>query len=262
MFSTETRCIYRKNQVAEVICQLRFPDILTINANQPAVFQDLIRDEFPQFSERAETPAPRIAGIPGNYHIENQKPTPNYQFVSADGMWRINLTSRFISLACTNYTCWEEFAKKLDKPLVSFIQVYKPAYFQRIGLRYMNFISRKNLDLESIPFSKLFQPAYLGILNDREIYEQETSRNCVDAEFSIQGGCRAKIHAGPGIVKQNGHTDNEIRFIFDQDLFMTGNIPVNYSAGALETLHKQAYPIFRGAITDELHYAMDPIQIQ
>lgn len=261
MFSTESRCIYRNNQLSEVICQLRFPDILTINANQPAAFQDLIRDEYPQFSERTETPVPKIAGMPGNYHIEAQKPTPNYQFLSADGQWRVNLTSRFISLACTNYKCWEEFAKKLDKPLVSFIQIYKPAYFQRIGLRYMNFISRKSLDLEHIPFSNLFQPAYLGIFNDEEISENETGRNCVDAEFSIRGSCRAKIHAGPGIVKQNGHTDNEIRFIFDQDLYMSGNIPINYSAGALETLHQQAFSIFRGAITDELHGAMDPESI-
>ena len=39
---------------------------------------------------------------------------------------------------------------------------------------------------------------------------------------------------------------------------MTGNIPVNYSASALETLHSHAYPIFRGAITNTLHEAMEP----
>jgi uncharacterized protein (TIGR04255 family) len=80
----------------------------------------------------------------------------------------------------------------------------------------------------------------------------------VDAEVPINGGCRAKLHAGPGMVQRNGQTYREIKFIFDQDLFMTGNIPVNYSAGALETLHSQAYPIFRGAITDTLHSALNP----
>lgn len=262
MFSTESRCQYHKNQLAEVICQLRFPDILTINVDQPAAFQELIRVEFPQYTEKQETPAPKITGVPGSYQIENQKSTPNYQFVSADGIWRVNLTSRFISLACTHYTNWETFAKKLDAPLAAFIKIYKPAYFQRIGLRYMNFFSRKSLHLEDTAFSDLFQPAYLGIFNDEEIIEQMSSRNSVDAEFAIRGGCRAKIHAGPGIVKQNGHTDKEVRFILDQDLFMSGNVPVNYSAGALETLHSQAYPIFRGAITDKLHDAMEPMPIQ
>ena len=63
------------------------------------------------------------------------------------------------------------------------------------------------------------------------------------------------------MVKVNGKADNEIKFIFDQDLYMIGNIPINYSAGAMETLHSQAYSIFRAAITDTLHEAMDPENI-
>ena len=42
---------------------------------------------------------------------------------------------------------------------------------------------------------------------------------------------------------------------------MKGNIPINMSAGALQTLHGQAFPIFRGAITDKMHEILDPITI-
>jgi uncharacterized protein (TIGR04255 family) len=258
MFSDKERCQYGCNQLADVICQLRFPQILTINANPPVLFQEEIRGEYPKYLSKAETPAPKLSGLPGNLHLENQPATINYQFSSADGIWRVNLTSGFISLACNQYTTWEDFAKKLDAPLAAFIKIYKPAFFERIGLRYLNFISRQALNLEGTPFRDLFQPTYLGILGDEDINEQSASRCSVDAEISLSGGCRAKIHAGPGIVKRNGQTEKEVKFILDQDLFMTGNIPVNYSAGALETLHRHAYPIFRGAITDLLHNAMDP----
>ena len=112
--------------------------------------------------------------------------------------------------------------------------------------------------MNGTPFADMIQPAYLGILGDDEVTEQASSRSSVDAELAIRGGCRVKIHAGPGIVKQNGQTDKEIKFILDQDLFMPGSVPVNYAAGALETLHSQAYPIFRGAITEMLHNAMEP----
>lgn len=261
MYSDEPRCRYQNNQLADVICQLRFPEILSISANIPAVFQDAVRDTYPNYSAKMEPAAPRLMGKPGSFTLENQPSTVNYQFSSADGVWRINLTSRFISLSCSRYTCWEDFAKSLDKPLAAFIQVYKPAYFERVGLRYLNFISRKDLALEEISFSQLIQPQYLGILADDEILETQTTRSGVDAELSIQGGCRAKIHAGPGLVKQNGVDDKEVKFIFDQDLFMTGNVPVNYSAGALETLHSQAFSIFRDAITDVLHDAMEPLPI-
>lgn len=262
MFSKEERCIYRNNQIADVICQLRFPEILSISANLPAEFQDAIRDTFPQYSSKMEPTAPRLEGTPGNLSVVNQGSTINYQFASQDGAWRVNLTSKFISLSCNRYTCWEEFAKRLDKPLAAFIKIYKPAYFERVGLRYINIISKEALSLQQTPFSELFQPQYLGILGDDEIQEAQATRSGVDAEFSIRGGCRAKLHAGPGLVKRNGKAESEVKFIFDLDLYMSGNIPVNYSAGALETLHSQAYSIFRGAITDTLHEALEPTEIR
>lgn len=258
MFSNEERCTYRKNQLGEVICQLRFPEILSIGANAPAQFQDMIRDEYPGYSARKENPAPRLTGTPGNLQLENQPTTINYQFASADGAWRVNLTSKFISLACNRYKCWEEFAAKLDKPLAAFIQVYRPAYFERVGLRYVNFISRNDLGLANMPYRALIEPVYLGILADEQVAEAATTRCSVDTELALRGGCRVKIHAGPGLVKRNGQQDEEPKFVFDQDLYMPGKLEVKLSAGALQTLHAQAYSIFRGAITDSLHEAMEP----
>lgn len=261
MFSTNARCIYRENQLAEVICQLRFPEILTIATTLPDTFQEAIRSEFPQFQRRQEAPAPRISGIPGNLSLQNQPPVINYQFSSADGIWRINLTSKFISLSCSKYIRWEDFAARLDKPLAAFIQIYKPAYFERVGLRYLNFISRFDLGLEGVPYSQLMNPCYLGPMAEEDVSEGSCSRCSVDSELNLRGGCRVKLHAGPGLVKKNGQPDKEIKFIFDQDLYMPGQVPVNLSAGALQTLHSQAYSIFRGAITDKLHDAMEPENI-
>ena len=257
MFSNDERCIYRKNPLGEVICQLRFPEILKIGTEVPAAFQDVIRDEYPRFSSRMESPAPKLTGTPGNLTLQNQPQTVNYQFLSEDGVWRVNLTSRFISLACSRYTLWEDFAKKLDKPLAAFIRIYQPAYFERVGLRYINFISRKQLGLEGTPFRELISPAYLGPLADEDVTEGTATRCSIDAEFGIQSGCRLKLHAGPGMVKRGPQQDSETKFVLDLDLYMPGKVPVNYSAGALQTLHSQAWPIFRGAVTDTLHDAME-----
>jgi uncharacterized protein (TIGR04255 family) len=244
MFSLESRCVYEKNQLAEVICQLRFPEILSIETQVPDAFQEAIRSVFPLYQARKE-------GIPG-------KQNTNYQFMTADGKFRVNLTSTFISLASTSYTCWEDFAAMLDLPLAAFIKIYKPALFNRIGLRYVNFISRKALSLEGVPFKELITPCYLGILNEEEVNEHTTVRSTVDADTAIRGGCRCKLHAGPGNVKRLGQADPEVKFILDLDLYMPGQVPVNLSAGALQTLHSQSYGIFRYAITDILHDAMEP----
>lgn len=259
MFSAEPRCRYSAHPIAEVICQFRFPEILAISEKPPVDFQEAIRADFPQFLRRQELPAPKL--VPGNMTIQKPQPVTNYQFSSADGRWRVNLTSKFISLTCTRYTCWEDFAAHLDKPLAAFIQTYKPAYFERVGLRYLNFISRAALGLEGVPFRELIAPSYLGPLAEENVLESNATRCTLDCELTIRGGCRVKIHAGPGMVKRNGQEDKEVKFIFDQDLYMPGQLQLNLAVGALQTLHSQADSLFRGAITERLHNAMEPAEI-
>ena len=118
--------------------------------------------------------------------------------------------------------------------------------------------SRQDLGLENTAFSELISPCYLGPLAEPDVNEPATARCTLDLEMALRGGCRLKLHAGPGRIKRAGQDDPEVKFIFDQDLFMPGQVPVHLSAGALQTLHSQAYPIFRGAITDTLHEAMEP----
>ena len=49
MFRNVPRTIYGKNQIVNVVCQLRFPTILAISARQPDAFQDAVRQEFPRY---------------------------------------------------------------------------------------------------------------------------------------------------------------------------------------------------------------------
>ena len=52
--------------------------------------------------------------------------------------------------------------------------------------------------------------------------------------------------------------DSEVKFILDNDVFMQGKLPMNQVAPALNTVHIQADRLFAGAITKELHEAMEP----
>lgn len=260
MFSLEERCIYTKNQLAEVICQLRFPTILAIGANAPVEFQDAIRDVFPKYQQRQDQLPVKITQVPGQPpRVEQPKPMTNYQFLTVDGRYRINLTQDFISLSCARYTRWEDFARMMDKPLATFIKVYKPAYFERVGLRYLNAISRRDLDLEGTPWKDLLKPSYLGLLCEEDVPEQAFTRCTQDMEAAIPGGCRMKLHVGPGMLKRgNDASDKETKLIFDLDVSMSGNVPVNMAAASMQTLHTQAGSIFRDAVTDTLHSAMEP----
>ncbi len=260
LFSHAERCRYGQPQLLEVICQLRFPTILSIGANEPVEFQEAVRAEFPKFSAVTERPAPKIVGAnTASPQLEPSQPVTNYNFLSLDGRWKLNLTRSFIALSTTAYTSWEEFAARLDRPLAEFIELYKPAAFERIGLRYVNAFSRKALGLEGTPWSELIQPAYLGVFGEEDVREAGVTKCATDVELAVSDGCRLKLHAGPGMIRRGGkQTDGEARFILDQDLSMNGNLPMKLAIGGLNTLHNHATAIFRGAITQTLHQAMEP----
>lgn len=260
LFSKRPRTLYNQSQVHEVICQLRFPAILSINNTEPADFQEAIRSDFPQYARREDVAAPQIVGGP-KPKIEQPPSVTNFHFISADNLWKLNLTENFIALSTLHYTGWEEFAHRLDKPLAEFIALYKPAFFQRVGLRYVNIFSKKNLGLADEKWSDLFSPSYIGPLSEPDLREDDVLTCATDLLFKLDSSCQAKIHAGPGRLQTNqpnAPEDPEVKFILDMDLSMNGNVPCTLSAGGLETLHAHATELFEGAITDRLRTALDP----
>lgn len=255
LFSDRPRTHYEKTLAHEVICQLRFPTILSINNVEPADFQERIREDFPQYARKQDILPPQIV----NGKPEPQPPVTNYHFLSQDGRWKLNLTKDFIALSTLSYPGWEEFARMLDKPLAAFIQLYKPAYFQRVGLRYLNIVSRTTLDLEDVSWRELFTPAYLGPMAEADLAEDRVVNCGCDTQFKLDSSCTAKIHAGIGRLKTNipnAPQDPEVKFIFDMDLSMGGNTACGLAAAALETLHGHSSRVFEGAITDRLRDAM------
>lgn len=258
MFSQEPRCIYAKNMLLEVICQLRFPEILKIEAQEPYAFQDAIREEYPQYSKKIETlPPQQINGqsIP-------QGTVNNYQFISADGQWKVSLTKGFIALSTHAYARWEEFAGRLDRILAAFIQAYRPAFFSRVGLRYINAFRRAALELEDTPWRALIQPGYLGLMGDDDAQEGAFAKNEQSITASLPGGAKCGIKCGPGMLRkvnaQTRQTQEEKVYMLDLDLYMEGNTPINHAVPALNVVHGNAGSLFRGAITDRLHDAMLP----
>lgn len=262
-YQDAVRYHYSKSQLREVICQVRFPSILSIGVNEPAEFQEAIRAEFPRYAAKQELPAPKITVGGGDMKLEKPQPVTNYHFISADNRWKLNLTRDFISLSTVSYNGWEDFAHRLDLPLAQFIKIYQPAFLQRIGLRYVNVFSRQALGLEGESWRELFTVPYLGLLNFEDADEARTIKSTVEYDTALDGSCRAKIHAGPGMIKSKipgAPQDNETKFILDMDLYMGGEVAPMVAAGGLETLHSHSINLFQGAITEKLHTALCPVK--
>lgn len=253
--------VYEKNQLIEVICQLRFPTILSIETRAPADFQDVVRERFPRYGCQTET-LPAAA--------DGSRPTQkNYSFVSAEGDFKISLTQGFIAFSTVRYRGWEQFAGMMDEPLGQFIRIYRPAYFERVGLRYLNGISRQALELEDRRWNDLLQPQYLGVLDDDAVDEGSVTKCAVEVERRLDGRCALRIHAGPGNIRRAVRTEQgmqtvqeqEVRFILDLDVYAGGKLPLAEAAELMERLHDHADRLFSDAVTDTLHEAMEPVEL-
>lgn len=261
MFAPDDRYAYAVSPLIEVICQLRFPTILSIGTQEPASFQEAIRGDYPQYKARQDQPAPKITGLnTGNPVVEPQKPIVNYNFISEDNRWKVNLTPSFVALSTVGYTRWEEFAGRLDKVLAAFIPLYHPAFFERLGLRYINAFSRRRLNLEDSGWDELIQPAYLGLMAEGDVSEGDFTKCALDVEMKLEDACRLKLHAGLGLLG-NGKQDPEVKFILDNDFSSGDKIPMEEVPRRLLTMHSYANQVFRGAITSQLHMAMGPTPI-
>ena len=259
LFSEYERYQYAKPPLIEVICQLRFPTILSISAKDPAEFQEAVRKHFPRYARRQEQVPPKLKPGP-TPPLEAQQPVINHTFVSEDGRWKLNLTNSFIALSTLRYQRWEDFAARLDQPLAQFIQIYQPAFFQRIGLRYVNAFSRRALGMEDLLWDDLIQPAFLGILGEPDVVETDVSKCALDVETALAGGYRMKMHAGPGLLR-GGKEDKEVKFILDSDFSAAGDLAADSVPAKLEDLHRYAVRLFRGAITPQAHEAMGAVPL-
>src|ERR1700733_6499774 len=109
-FPDVERVIYEHNPLREVVCQLRFPPILRIDAESPVQFQDLIRAEYPFYQAR---PALRLPPgvlpdmaqmIAASLPMAGQKA---HVFESKDKTWNLSLSREILGLACRKYERWE-----------------------------------------------------------------------------------------------------------------------------------------------------------
>ena len=166
--SDNRRYAYGKSQLIEVICQLRFPTILSIDTREPADFQETVRAAFPRYQCQVEK-LPGVNGAPA-------RTVNNHTFISEDGGYKLSLTKDFIALSTMRYTHWEDFAARLDEPLGQFIKIYRPNCFDRVGLRFVNAISREQLGLTGRRWNDLLQPPYLGILDEDDVDEASVAK--------------------------------------------------------------------------------------
>lgn len=250
------RVKYNKSPLMEVIFQLRFPTILSINANQPVNFQEKIRERYPFYEEGIEQQNELVIAPDGKPTHLKQSENKNYSFVSADNLYKVNLTSSFIAISTLAYTQWEDFVKHIEFVVSVFEEEYKPAFYTRVGLRYIDAITRGNLGLETKKWNELIQPHILGIVTPE--IEEGVHSFVSEAEYrNDDGKTLTKTHFEFVHVNDNP----EMFLLMDCDYFTSGVTEKNELINIANMLHTNSSNFIGRAITEELSEAMEPEEI-
>jgi len=265
LFPESDRVLYRKNPLVEVICQLRFPTILRIREGHLSDFQEMIRKDYPDYSEQepsVEMPPHIPKGLAAAIEQMNVPIPPGlitHRFSTKDSKRFISLGDGFMALAETKYTKWESFKSEIVKAESALKKVYEPALYSRVGLRYRDIISRRNLGLTEVGWQDLLKPYIVAELSDKDI-SGAISRIQTRVIINIPNIPNGQIVLRHGLIIPNG-SDEEC-YLIDADFFVERKEGIDEPFGVLDEFNRMAGRLFRWTITKQLHSAMQPRAIR
>ena len=156
-----------------------------------------------------------------------------------------------------NYTRWEAFRETIDLSLRALIEIYRPAYFTRIGLRYINLVNREKIGLEDAHWASLLSKDISSELSipffERNIDEFQKLIRINNPNG--QGGFLLQH----GIVKDQNATSKV--YSIDFDFYHDKRTEVNLALAIADELHRLSGRAFRWAISDLLHSSLGPTAV-
>jgi uncharacterized protein (TIGR04255 family) len=260
LFPPSPRVIYAKAPLRQVIAQLRFPSLLKIDSEPPAEFQERIRDLVPlldRVQPMIDHLPPELASVVVGLAVPT--PRPEFAFRTEDGTASISLSSEHIAFTTTKYTRWEEFSRYIKPALTALLEIYRPSFFQRIGLRYINTIERGALGIPNQNWSELLQPAILGELATPgfEAHATEAKRN-IRVALPNDPGCAMFLQHG--LAKKKG--SNEVVYRLDFDFYRSDKTEVADAKPTLDKLNSMVGRAFRWCIRESLHERLEPTVLE
>lgn len=255
IFPAAERVVYDKSPLVEVVCQLRFPTILRIEAEVPSDFQELVRGVFPLF----ERQAPQVPGLPPELArmLGNATQQPiQYNFTAEDGKQRLSLAPDFLALTSHHYSRWERFLDVLNPAIEALQKTYKPSFYTRLGLRYQNRIEPDSIGAADVPWSRLLGDSIVGEF-----------RNDTDGSFIFEeAGRQLRLRTTDrkfGVLLQHGlgfpsTPDTRVPYVIDTDVYTDQKTEVGDVLPILKEFNTTAGRVFRWAISSELHDLLGP----
>ena len=255
------RVKYAKCPLIEVTYQLNFPVILSIEANEPFGFQDVIRETYPVYNQRLEHQNAIVVNVDkANAVLNQQQVRKLHYFISEDQKCRVTLAKDMIAFSTLKYDTWDDFSYRATEIIEAFVKTYNPAYFTRLGLRYIDAIERKILGLQDSSWDELLKPHLCGCLAYKSDEKRNIRKSNVNSEI-VFDDVIVNVASGLGNVDHHDGKSPSEAFILNCDYYISKRMSINDYSEMASRLHDKSHSFFRESITDRLHNAMEPIDL-
>ena len=236
----------------EVICQVRFPTILSIGRSQPVKFQEAIRQRFPELEEEPRLQLRVVSGS-GGAVSEVDASGRVFRFRTRTGDAVVALADESYSISTSNYTVWDAFAKDLALVHEAAISAYDLPYAKRIGLRYVNQLDFDRTGCKTLEELQEFLHPDLAALMRTDAWNQpdelvsQVLLPDSDGRLVLRVAVRTASNESPIVL-------------LDFDYYEEGpEIPLNDLVERCNRYHKVIYRAFRWSLRPDKLVAFKPV---
>jgi uncharacterized protein (TIGR04255 family) len=254
-FPASDRVVYAANTLAEVACQLNFPPVLAIGVETPVALQERLRGTYPLY----EALHP-FGGMPAQIaNLVQQMPNaPNqgmqHRFTTADGSGSVTVGPQLLAITTTAYKEWPIFLEAIRMARAAVENLYSPAFYTRIGLRYQDVIDPKELKLDAT-WEELLSPTLLGFFGASEPEIRDAVKESgSNVRIELDGATESAVHINHGLA-QKADSDDRV-YLIDADYFTNRQRDSEEIDELLGYFNTEAGRLFRWAITDTLRAAL------
>lgn len=222
-----------------VVCQIRFPTVVELAANQaPSGFQKRLVKEYP-ISRRQNTTS--VAPHP-ELGVEVTK-SSHWAFEDKNRIWTVSLGASFLSLETKRYVRFNDFVERFLAVLDLSRQEYPIEIRQRLGLRYVDRLSRSKQDHLPADWEAEIRQDLIPLRSLRGASEPQFGS--MESRFSFE---RQFLTIRSHFMEKGFSGSAESELILDFDSYTEEQGDMDGIRGLLRQFHETSYRAFRWAL--------------
>ncbi len=243
------------------LCQVQFPAVLRIaDKDFAAIFQEQIRHRYPIFGAE-----PQMQFVLGPQGVQAMPASTQLRFSDPEGAWSIVLSTTSLTIENRAYLSIDDFASRLQDILAALSAQLRPAFVDRIGLRYINEIRVPQAE-SAYSWNGLINDWLLGPLSSHFAEDVEVEQAVQEIRLTRGENRRTALRhgfLGAGTTvppPQGGQPPSGPFYLLDLDHSVTGRSSFSESKIIEHVMEANAFnwTLFRRALSDKLFNLFEP----